>query len=246
MKKKLHKKQSRPWFGLLAILICLLSGFSCNVDPQTIQILGTAHLAPGNCNMETGTTRYQTNGLFDLNLTNQYFLTLQVRSNLVSMVNLEEYRLEPNDAFLVGAEVELTYHSNTYTLPPENRKFFIHMTGYLAVGSTGWINGVEVVPSNVGSLLSYDNILDIDPSTYRTLMVRVRLKFNLARDSEQFSSWFQFPVRVCKGCLFHKPASVSNCNQAVFEDPANCYVGQDEDLECRYYCAISPTYSGCR
>lgn len=190
-------------------------------------------------------------GTLDVGIRDEYYAVLLVGSQMIARGDPAQTRVESNRIQLTGATSRVTTPDGAMI-----REFTSFGSGFVEVGTAN-TPGYGVFGATVIDALTRNQLVGSLPNRQatRTVIANVKVFGKSLGGVDVESGEFQFPIKVCNGCLvdfsaFLDPAvqPTPNCAKAGTEttsgsQTAPCFAGQDELTPCNL-CLDRPTCVG--
>jgi len=222
---------------------------ACVEYPQSIIVTGVTVLQPsddGSCRADgTEQDRY-IEGVVDVAVAQSYVATLAVENRLRASIDDSKARSETNNVYLLGASVRLTLASGE-PLDSDPQKdgrggneFRTVGSGFLTPKGPGTISvnlldsaAICQVARRVQERVTAGNLRPQDQSFQ--LIAYARVQAQTAGGLSIESQEFQFPVKLCWGCLVDLRLQNGRCfaESEDTESTPPCRRGQDQIVKCK-------------
>lgn len=179
-------------------------------------------------------------GTFDVGVRDNYVAVLLVGNQLRSTADPANATTESNRMYLNGIVSRITDPDGN-----QIREFTLPASGFADVSVGGGAPGWGLIASPVIDLAGKEALAaTVAPGSQRTVVVNIKVFGKTIGNVEVESGEYQFPVRVCNGCLVDFAAGTDptiqpqpNCERAVTPGgtatEAPCFAGQDEPVPCQ-------------
>ncbi|MBI5499007.1 MAG: hypothetical protein HY907_02115 [Deltaproteobacteria bacterium] len=216
-------------FGLLTL------GSGCQENWESFFILDNKRLGdPPECTIPTAqTAQGLTGGWMDVSRTHTYVTYLFVENGMIARADQGLPRTESNGIFVEGAYL---YYEPDPRCPSAYTDLEARLSVYIDPGGSSTI-GLWAIPPTIGELIE----ADLHRCALETLDVTVTIQFfgTTQAGIEVLTQEFDYPVRVCDGCLLYVPPGTDgiDCNDTSppVED-LPCHPGQDDFIDYRLFC----------
>ena len=224
---------------LLFVALILVVGFGAwagCTEPELLIVQNT--MLDRDCRPSRVAGNYARRGILDLAVADSYVM--------VPLIVPQDFDVEDNPITLTEALLEYTSEAVISITMPSNT---ISVSGAIN-SSDGIYLEVEVIRDILGLALQNDPAIEGGYSP--TIVVSLQVFGVSSSESEVSTQVYEFPLKVCIGCLLDFPMEANdpldeqpNCT-ASFSDndiEVGCYPGQDEPVDCRY-CRLQAMMDG--
>lgn len=240
------KQVLRTAGGRAAVLLGIsLAGSGCTEVETGFFILGNVSTEPPDCVADPESSNVlRGEGVLDVSLRPDYVATLKVGSQLAPRGDKTNLRTETMIATFSGAEVRLTGDNAepvAFTVPAVGTSIPPDTSADPSFG----IVSATLIPAALGIEIAAGIT---SRGEVRTRIAQVRVFGETLGGLEIETGPFDYPIRVCSGCLVDFPADAlvegvdggPVCGGSVDDAPeAPCRMGQDDVVDCRL-CLTNP------
>ncbi len=256
-------RRNRPARGALIAALALAPLVSCpKENPQELLILDAAAVTrQTQCMVRTGTAPQfiWLYGVLDLAITNHYWLFPHFKNMLPPIQEVTEesvsnlYPRETHYVYVHKAHVRVNlggFYAVPMSAKERNDLETLRVDGFevpVAVGlepGTESTVAVEVIPTDLGNFLR-KKILSYPGSTNPGIWITVVVQLE-GRTQDLWtvnSNEFQFPIRVCYGCLIRP--TTNDPTQSPTGANVPCYPGQDEGVDDTFCLLVAIDKDAC-
>lgn len=220
-------------------LLSALFVAGCTNDDQSLTIARYVVMTGtgGSCLADPATMTSVSSGLLDVKLGQAfnvgYLLAPVVRNNMLSLMTATSP--EMNDVYINSVDIQLKQDSGDAFLnaiPAANLKFNLPTAAGLVQPGGGQVSPiVEVIPAGYLAMIQG---VTLTPSIHP---ITVHMRANGAHSGVTLSSsWSDFPVYLCDGCLLNNGADFFACPTggipAAQINKGSCSFAQDASVTC--------------
>ena len=231
---------------MVALLACLSLG--CQDRELALSILSVKPTDPESCEPVANAEVFQTDGIVDLVVRNNYSVNLELKNNLDNIVEAKAFtradsRLSTNSIVLEEAILEYsTLDQLSASIATKKR---VPLSGAVTENAEQLLLGFEILDSimlqqirNANEFI-YTGEGDARPlRTSVTLLIKVTLKGETLDGRAAESNEFLFPVEVCNGCLVRYPPEMLTTRGGALVCPPPM-LDPEEDTESEEICVAS-------
>jgi len=199
-------------------MVMTMLAAGCQDRELALSILNVKPLDPGSCEPINNDNVFQTDGVVDLVVRDDYSINLTIRNNLDNIIEAKGFtkadsRLSVNGVIIKEAIIEYsTLDQLSANIATKKR---VPLSGTVAENSQLTLLGFKVLDSimlqQIRNAQEFIFTSDGDARPLRTsvtLLVTISLKGETLDGRDAESNEFLFPIKVCNGCNISYPAEM--------------------------------------